>query len=148
MKARSLLLSIAVLAGLASDAYGAKKRESLIVASKVKAYIKSQSMMSTADALQADGLPTKILAPHGLAVHIEHMGSYINGETLELLRGTRIWWKIQPDGLWRTKVVDGSPLDARCEFLQTLGPCGVFVLSHKDVKVGTITIVVKPPDGG
>ena len=31
----------------------AKKRESLIVASKVKAYIKSQKMMTSSDALEA-----------------------------------------------------------------------------------------------
>lgn len=31
----------------------AKKKESLIVASKVKAYIKSKKMMTSADALQA-----------------------------------------------------------------------------------------------
>jgi len=83
MKTRSVLLSIVVLAVLASEAYCPKKRESLVVASKVKAYIKSKGMMTSS--LQPDRLPMRVLAPYGLA-YTELMGSLSDGEVISFVQ--------------------------------------------------------------
>lgn len=102
MKARSVVLSVVLLAVLASDAYC--KKEPLVVASKVKAYIKSQKMMTSAGTLQEEGLATKIV---------------------ELLSGTRTLCKTKLNGLflWLMNIGECPP-DATCESSPQSSPCG------------------------
>jgi hypothetical protein len=120
MKARSVVLSVVLLAVLASDAYC--KKEPLVVASKVKAYIKSQKMMTSPNTVQEDGLATKIV---------------------ELLNGTRILCRTKLNGLflWLMQI-DGRPVDATCESSPKSSPCGGAFPSYEPMSVCEIPVIM------